>query len=88
MAEPKNLAEQVVALDAQVRVIARALDFIDLHNPDESRELSRTIRWAHERRLSGDARMRDLWRYAITFASAVGATVAAGLLARYLGLGK
>jgi hypothetical protein len=88
MADAKTLAEQLAALDTQVRVITRALDFVDLHDPDESRELARTIRWAHERRLAGDARHKDVLRYLITFVSAVCATVVASLAARYFGLGK
>lgn len=84
----QSLSERVTALEAQVRIISRALDFVDVADVDEVREIAKTVRWAHERRLAGDARVKDFWRYAIAFVSAVGATILAGLLARHLGIGR
>lgn len=84
----QSLTERMTALETQVRVISRALDFVDVADIDEVREIAKTVRWAHEKRLSGDARVKDFWRYAIAFVSAVGATVLAGFVARHFGIGR
>ena len=85
--DDRNIAPDGPSADRtrkEVAAILLALDSLDPNNPSEVREMAKTIRWALERRLQQDVRMKDIAKNALAVIFGILATVVAGLLLKVL----